>query len=114
MSMLRAPEFLDPLFQVLEVVYPSGDEPRSGWGVRDALTPTVEAIATIGTRQAVRRYDSLLARGDELRWLRMQRDRIAAEVLRDAGGSASAAAATAAGVPVFSPVGSADPTVASR
>lgn len=104
MSTLRAPEFLEALFEILESVYPSGDEPRSGWDVRDVLTPTIEAIATIGTREAVRRYDSLLAPGDDHRWLRGRRDRIAAEVLRAQGGAASAVAAAAAGVPLFEPV----------
>jgi hypothetical protein len=102
MSMLRAPEFLAALFEILERVFPSsGVEPRSGWGVRDALTPTMDAIAAIGTRDAVRRYDALLARGDELRWLRGHRNRIAAEVLRAQGAAASGAAAAAAGVPAF-------------
>lgn len=100
MSSLRAPEFLAALFEILERMYPSsGDEPTSGWGVHGVLTPTIEAIATIGTRDAVERYDAVLARGDDLRWLRGQRDRIAAELLRAQGGAASAAAAAAAGVP---------------
>jgi hypothetical protein len=105
MSMLRAPEFLEALFEILETVYPTtGDRPRSGWGPGDMLSPTVEAIAAIGTREAVRRYDALLARGDDLRWLRGQRDRIAAEVLRAEGAAASAAAAADAHVPLFLPV----------
>ena len=100
MSVLDAPEFLAALFEILERAYPSPDNsPRSGWGPRDVLTPTIEAVATIGTRDAVRRYDALLGRGGELRWLRGQRDRIAAEVLRAQGATASAAAAAAAGVP---------------
>jgi SIR2-like domain len=105
MSMLRAPEFLEPLFEILERVYPtSGEQPRSGWGVGDVLTPTMNAIATIGTREAVRRYDAVLARGNDLRWLRGQRDRIAADVLRITSAAALAVAAAASGVPLFPPV----------
>ena len=88
---------------MLETLYPGAyDHPRSGWGIRDVLNPTIEAIAAIGGRDAVRRYDTLLGRGDDLRWLRGQRDRIAAEMLRAEGAAASPAAA-AAGVPVFPP-----------
>ncbi|MEA2192541.1 MAG: hypothetical protein QOI73_2662 [Solirubrobacteraceae bacterium] len=105
MSTLRSPEFLEPLFEILETVYPSrADRPTSGWGVSDVLTPTMEAITTIGTRDAVRRYDALLSRGDELRWLRRHRDRIAAEVLTDRGAAASAGAAEIASVPLWLPV----------
>jgi hypothetical protein len=105
MSMLRMPEFLEALFEILEAVYPSArDAPKSGWGVHDVLTPTIEAIATIGTREAVRRYDALLAQGDALRWLRKPRDRIAADVLRADGGRASAVAAAGAAVPLFPPL----------
>ena len=105
MSMLRAPEFLVALFEILERVYPSStDQPRSGWGVRDVLTPTIEAITAIGTREAVRRYDAILGRGDDLRWLRGQRNRIAAEVLLAQGARDAEGAAAAAGVPLFSPV----------
>jgi SIR2-like domain len=105
MSMLLSPEFLEPLFEILETAYLSrSDSPTSGWGVSDVLTPTIEAIATIGTRAAVCRYDVLLARGDGLRWLRGQRDRIAADVLRTHGAAASAAAAVDVDVPLFQPV----------
>ncbi len=101
MSMLRAPEFLETLFDILEMLYPSaGEEPQPRGGV-DVLTPTIEAIATIGTLDAARRYDELLSRNHAFRWLRAQRDRIAADVLRAQGAAASAAAASAAGVPVF-------------
>jgi hypothetical protein len=105
MSMLRAPEFLETLFEVLDTAYMSAsDSPSPGWRVGDVLTPTIEAIATIGTREAVCRYDVLLARGDELRWLRGQRDRIAAEVLRTHGSGAAADAAADADVPLFQSV----------
>jgi hypothetical protein len=103
MAALRAPEFLGALFEILETLYPrsSDERPRSGWSRHDVLTPTIEAIATVGTREAVQRYDALLARGDDLRWLRAQRDRIAASVLRAQGEAVAAIAAADAGVPLL-------------
>jgi hypothetical protein len=102
MSMLRAEEFLEPLFEILGKIYPPSPQ-ATGFGpsVRDVLTPTIEAIAAIGSREAVRRYDVLLARGGDLRWLRGQRDRIAAEVLRACGDNAAPAAAGVTGLPLF-------------
>jgi hypothetical protein len=102
MSSLRTPEFLETLFEILDLTYPSAAEaPKSGWNIRDALTPTLEAITHIGTREAVIRYDALLARGDDRRWLREQRNQIAAAVLRAQGDSAASDAAAASGLPYF-------------
>ena len=51
-------------YEILKSVRPTiGVEPRSRCGVRNALSPTMEEIAVIGTRDAVRRYDALHARG---------------------------------------------------
>jgi SIR2-like domain/NACHT domain len=108
MSALREPEFLEPLFAILETTYsPSAVMPKSsGWTLHDVLTPTLEAIVKIGGRDAVRRYDVLLARGDDLRWFRTQRNRIAAEVLLAKGNVALPAAVDAARVPLFLSVSS--------
>jgi hypothetical protein len=102
MSNLRAPQFLGTLFEILDLTYPSSvDAPKSGWNVRDALTPTLEAITRIGTRDAVTRYDALLARGDDRRWLREQRDQIAASVLRAKGDHEAPGAAAISHLPHF-------------
>jgi hypothetical protein len=101
-SSVQAPEFLESLFEILNLTYPpASDAPKSGWHVGDALTPTLEAIARIGTREAVARYDALLAHGDDRRWLREQRNQVATAVLRATGDTASPNAAAAAGVPYF-------------
>ncbi|MCA1700908.1 MAG: hypothetical protein LC790_19205 [Actinobacteria bacterium] len=49
-------------------------------------------------------YDALLARGDDLRWLRPQRDRIAVKVLHAHGSAAAANAASTVALPLFSQV----------
>ena len=82
MSMLRAPEFLEALFEILEPSTRHRATSRFPAGASATCSRRrSKAITAIGTREAVRRYDALLARGDDLRWLRGQRDRIAAEVL---------------------------------
>ena len=102
MSNLRAPEFLETLFEILDLTYPSAaDAPKSGWNIRDALTPTLEAITRIGTRDAVTRYDALLARRDDRRWLREQRNQIAAAVLRAKGDDAASGATAVLDLPDF-------------
>lgn len=101
MASLRSPEFLPSLFAVLEHLYPaSGDAPTSH-GPRSALSPTINAIQNIGTREAVRRFDALIERGDDRRWLRGIRDKIAADVIRETGDAAAQAAASTVSLPML-------------
>ena len=59
----------------------------------------MEAIASIGGRQAVAGYDALMASEDHYRWLARQRDDVAGAVLTADGERFAAAAAIHAAVP---------------
>jgi hypothetical protein len=78
---------------------------RVGFGLHDLFNPLQEAIARIGGRQAVARYDALLAQGGDFRWLRASRERVAAaELLADAQ-RFGPGAARSLGLPVLDPLG---------
>ncbi|WP_158276809.1 SIR2 family protein [Paraconexibacter algicola] len=106
MSGVTHADALPPLFRVLAAVWvtQSGPVPRfsSGSSPRDLTSPVIEAIARIGGIAAVRGYDELLERGDDLRWLRSPRDQVLARLLATIAEPLAAAAASAAGLPELS------------
>lgn len=105
MASATDPQLLDSLFETLGLVYKTSYEPvprySSGVGLHDVINPLTSVIATIGGQQAVEGYDRLLDCGGDLRWLRRQRDEVAASVLRADGLDAAPAAAAASDVPVL-------------
>jgi hypothetical protein len=101
MASLRSPEFLPALFEVLEHLYPATGDAPTARGPRSALNPTINAIQNIGTREAVRLFDALIERGDDRRWLRGVRDRIAADVIRKTGDAAAESAASFMSLPLL-------------
>lgn len=100
---------LKPLFRLLGMVWKTTSEPTprvsTGRGLHDVTHPVMRAIASVGGQRAVEGYDELLARGGDLRWLRSQRDEVAATLLRTDGVlEAAAAAAADASVPALESV----------
>jgi hypothetical protein len=89
MEALASASLLPALFGILRQVYKLSDEPvsrvRVGYGSRDVVNPTIEAINRIGGRAAVAGYDELIAEGGDFRWLAGPRDRLAANELTKDG-----------------------------
>ncbi|MGH2944686.1 MAG: hypothetical protein ACRDPC_00120 [Solirubrobacteraceae bacterium] len=104
---------LGPLFELLGLVWRTSDKPvprvSSGSGLHDVTNPVMAAIKTVGGRAAIDGYDELLARGGDMRWLRHQREEIAASALRMDGLEAAEAAAAEANIPVLPVVAENDP-----
>jgi hypothetical protein len=106
---VESEQLLAGLFKILDENWKLDDRPaarvRVGFGLHDLFNPLQEAIARIGGRQAVARYDALLVQGGDFRWLRASRERVAAaELLADAQ-RFGPAAARSLGLPVLDPGG---------
>jgi hypothetical protein len=105
MEALLSPSLLPRLFAILRQIYKLSEEPmpriRVGFGRRDVVNPTIEAINRIGGRRAVAGYDELIAEGGDFRWLLHPRDRLAANELTKDGERFKASAATRVGVPLI-------------
>lgn len=105
MGALSSPSLLPGLFAILRQTYRLSDEPRPrvtvGYGARDIVNPTIEAINRIGGRCAVAGYDELIAGGGDFRWLLGPRDRVAADELSEDGEQFRASAAARVGVPLI-------------
>ncbi len=105
MGALSSPSLLPGLFAILKQTYRLSDEPvprfTSGYGARDIVNPTIEAINRIGGRGAVAGYDELIAGGGDFRWLAGPRGRLAASELTKDGERFRAPAATQGGVPLI-------------
>jgi hypothetical protein len=105
MGALSSPSLLPGLFAILRQTYRLSDEPLPrvtvGYGARDIVNPTIEAINRIGGRGAVAGYDELIAGGGDFRWLLGPRDRVAAGELSGDGERFRASAATRGGVPLI-------------
>jgi len=109
---VESEQLLPGLFEILGENWKLDDRPtarvQSGDGLHDLFNPLQEAIARIGGREAVSGYDTLLAKGGDLRWLRAPRDRVAtAELLSDAQ-RFGPGAARSLGLPVLDPEGVGD------
>lgn len=89
MSGVTETVMLPELFQILRRSYKLSEGPlprvMSGFGLHDVINPTTETISRIGGREAVAGYDELIDAGGDFRWLRAQRDRVAAAVLSKDG-----------------------------
>jgi hypothetical protein len=105
MEALSSPSLLPGLFAILRKTYRLSDEPRPrvtvGYGARDIVNPTIEAINRIGGRGAVAGYDELIAGGGDFHWLLGPRDRVAVDELSADGERFRASAATRVGVPLI-------------
>jgi SIR2-like domain len=100
-----SPSLLDDLFEVLRRSFKTSDQPVQGvtvgFDLDDVARPTMEAIAAIGSRAAVAKYDDLIACGGDLRWLSHQRDQLAATALASDGARFANIAARRAGLPLM-------------
>lgn len=105
MEALHSPSLLPRLFAILGQTYKLSNEPmprvRVGYGIRDLVNPTIEAINRIGGRTAVAGYDELIAEGGDFRWLVGPRDRLAANELTKDGERFRVSAAARVGVPLI-------------
>jgi hypothetical protein len=105
MDSLDSPSLLPGLFGILRRVYRLSDEPvrgvTIGYGPRDVVNPTVEAISRIGGRGAVAGYDELIDQGGDFRWLSGSRDRVASNLLTADGERFAASAAASVGLPLI-------------
>jgi SIR2-like domain len=105
MGALSSPSLLPGLFGILRQTYRLCDEPSPrvtvGYGSRDLVNPTIEAIGRVGGRGAVAGYDELVAEGGDFHWLLGPRDRVAANELIKDGERFRGSAATRAGLPLI-------------
>jgi len=106
MGGLTETAMLPGLFEVLRRSYKLSDRPMSrrvssGYGLRDIINPTTEAISRIGGREAVAGYDELIEAGGDFRWLSGQRDRVAGAVLSEDGERFASEAARRMRLPVL-------------
>jgi hypothetical protein len=91
--------YLPQLFRCLVLVYRPAAT-RHEW--IDTMTPLMTAIRLIGSDEAVRGYDEILAEDDpDLRFLRLQREAVAQAELAKDGLDAAPIAAQAAKVPTL-------------
>lgn len=96
LSGIRAPKFLDDLFDVVRHTYrPQRDRGTRirGFDRSDIARAAMETIAAVGGRGAVDGYDRLIAAGDDFRWLRYQRSQVAGAALVAEGKRFAAVAA---------------------
>ncbi len=106
---VESEQLLAGLFKILGENWKLDDRPaarvQSGFGLHDLFNPLQEAIARIGGREAVARYDALIAQGGDFHWLRASRDRIAAAELLSDAQRFGPGAARALGLSVLDPEG---------
>jgi hypothetical protein len=105
MNSVVSSSLLPGLFGILRRIYKLSDEPvrgvTIGYGTRDVVNPTVEAINRIGGRAAVAGYDELIHQGGDFRWLASRRDRVASNLLTGDGERFAASAAARLGLPLI-------------
>ncbi|HSS32503.1 MAG TPA: SIR2 family protein [Solirubrobacterales bacterium] len=98
---------LPRLFDILRLTFKTSDGPlpraAGNHDLIDLTSPTIEAIARIGGREALSGYDGLIDEHEDFRWLGEQRARIAASILAAEGARFAPAAAARIELPPLAP-----------
>ncbi len=96
---------LPRLFDILRLTFKTSSvqfAPRAGtYDFIDLTSPTIEAIARIGGREALSGYDDLAAEHEDFRWLGQQRARVAAGILAAEGARFASDAAAGVDLPAL-------------